>query len=86
MFQNVPQKLIGLGNGGLGCNWLCKTIARNVQFMTMDLKRKIPVNFVIKNMAVASKYDYIMAGHAIMVVKDITLLFCHGNAVILTLW
>ena len=29
---------------------------------------------------------YIMAGHAIVVVKDITLLFYHGNAVILTLW
>ena len=28
---------------------------------------------------------YIMAGHAIVVVKDITLLFYHGN-VILTLW
>ena len=28
---------------------------------------------------------YIMAGHAVVVVKDITLLFCHGNAVILTL-
>ena len=27
-----------------------------------------------------------MAGHAIVVVKDINLLFCHGNAVILTLW
>ena len=30
--------------------------------------------------------DYIMAGHAIVVVKDITLLFYYGNAVILTLW
>ena len=33
--------------------------------------------------------DYIMAGHAIVVAKDITyvtLLFYHGNAVILTLW
>ena len=30
--------------------------------------------------------NYIMAGHAIVVVKDINLLFCHGNAVILTLW
>ena len=29
--------------------------------------------------------DYIMAGHAIVVVKDINLLFYHGNAVILTL-
>ena len=29
---------------------------------------------------------YIMAGHAIVVVKDITLLFYHRNAVILTLW
>ena len=29
---------------------------------------------------------YIMAGHANVVVKDITLLFYHGNAVILTLW
>ena len=29
---------------------------------------------------------YIMAGHAIVVVKDKTLLFYHGNAVILTLW
>ena len=29
---------------------------------------------------------YIMAGHAIVVVKDITLLFYHENAVILTLW
>ena len=29
---------------------------------------------------------YIMAGHAIVVVKDITLLFYHGNAFILTLW
>ena len=29
---------------------------------------------------------YIMAGHAIVVVKDINLLFFHGNAVILTLW
>ena len=29
---------------------------------------------------------YIMAGHAIVVVKDIILLFYHGNAVILTLW
>ena len=29
---------------------------------------------------------YIMAGHAIVVVKDITLLFYYGNAVILTLW
>ena len=29
---------------------------------------------------------YIMAGHAIVVVKDIILLFHHGNAVILTLW
>ena len=29
---------------------------------------------------------YIMAGHAIVVVKDINLLFYHGNAVILTLW
>ena len=29
---------------------------------------------------------YIMAGHAIVVVKDINLLFHHGNAVILTLW
>ena len=28
---------------------------------------------------------YIMAGHAIVVVRDITLLFYHGNAVILTL-
>ena len=28
---------------------------------------------------------YIMAGHAIVVVKDIILLFYHGNAVILTL-
>ena len=32
------------------------------------------------------KKDYIMAGHAIVVAKDITLLFYHGNAVILTLW
>ena len=31
-------------------------------------------------------YYYIMAGHAIVVAKDITLLFYHGNAVILTLW
>ena len=31
-------------------------------------------------------HNYIMAGHAIVVVKDITLLFYHGNAVILTLW
>ena len=30
-------------------------------------------------------FYYIMAGHAIVVVKDITLLFYHGNAVILTL-
>ena len=29
---------------------------------------------------------YIMAGRAIVVAKDITLLFYHGNAVILTLW
>ena len=29
---------------------------------------------------------YMMAGHAIVVVKDITLLIYHGNAVILTLW
>ena len=29
--------------------------------------------------------DYIMAGHAIVGVKDINLLFYHGNAVILTL-
>ena len=29
--------------------------------------------------------DYIMASHAIVVVKDIILLFYHGNAVILTL-
>ena len=29
---------------------------------------------------------YIMAGHAIVVVKDINLLFYHGNVVILTLW
>ena len=29
---------------------------------------------------------YIMAGHAIVVVKDINLLFYHGNAVILALW
>ena len=29
---------------------------------------------------------YIMAGHAIVVVKDINLLLYHGNAVILTLW
>ena len=29
---------------------------------------------------------YIMAGHVIVVVKDITLLFYHENAVILTLW
>ena len=29
---------------------------------------------------------YIMAGHAIVVAKGITLLFHHGNAVILTLW
>ena len=29
---------------------------------------------------------YTMAGHAIVVVKDINLLFYHGNAVILTLW
>ena len=28
---------------------------------------------------------YIMAGHAIVVVKDMFLLFYHGNAVILTL-
>ena len=32
------------------------------------------------------KFHYIMAGHAIVVVKDINLLFYHGNAVILTLW
>ena len=30
--------------------------------------------------------NYIMAGHPIVVVKDINLLFYHGNAVILTLW
>ena len=30
--------------------------------------------------------NYIMAGHAIVVVKDITLLFYRGNGVILTLW
>ena len=30
--------------------------------------------------------DYIMAGHAIVVAKDINVLFYHGNAVILTLW
>ena len=29
---------------------------------------------------------YIMAGHANVVVKDITLLFYHRNAVILVLW
>ena len=29
---------------------------------------------------------YIIAGHAIVVAKDITLLFYHGNADILTLW
>ena len=29
---------------------------------------------------------YIMAGHAIVVAKDINLLFYHGNANILTLW
>ena len=32
------------------------------------------------------KCDYVMAGHAIVVVKDKTLLFYHGNAIILTLW
>ena len=35
---------------------------------------------------VCHKMYYIMAGHAIVVVKDINLLFYHGNAVILTLW
>ena len=30
--------------------------------------------------------NYILAGHAIVVVKDMNLLFYHGNAVILTLW
>ena len=30
--------------------------------------------------------NYIMAGHAIVVVKHITSLFSHGNDVILTLW
>ena len=37
-------------------------------------------------MHVANVSNYIMAGHAIVVVKDKTLLFYHGNAVILTLW
>ena len=30
--------------------------------------------------------NYIMAGHAVVVVKDINLLFHQRNAVILTLW
>ena len=34
----------------------------------------------------SSNFYYIMAGHAIVVVKDINLLFYHGNAVILTFW
>ena len=42
---------------------------------------------MISRFAILSHRDlnYIMAGHAIVVVKDITLLFYHRNAVILTL-
>ena len=40
---------------------------------------------ILKDMGKLDWY-YIMAGHAIVVVKDITLLFYNGNAVILTLW
>ena len=43
---------------------------------------KLGWNFVTGS----QNYYYIMAGHAIVVAKDITLLFYHGNAVILTLW
>ena len=44
-----------------------------------NLARRVPPNM-------HNGHDYIMAGHAIVVVKDITLLFYYGNAVILTLW
>ena len=39
----------------------------------------------LQPLALVSVNDYIMAGHAIVVVKDIILLFYHGYAVILTL-
>ena len=44
------------------------------------------VNIVWGKCFLLNGTNYIMDGHAIVVVKDITLLFYHGNAVILTLW
>ena len=55
--------------------------------------RKTTMITGVNNVDIVSLYKqtlftgyYIMAGHAIVVVKDITLLFYHGNAVIVTLW
>ena len=57
----------------------------SMTFKVMHLFREIPFKnryIIIENIVC----NYIMAGHAIVVAKDITLLFYHGNAVILTLW
>ena len=44
---------------------------------------ELPADMIVNESALVSYY--IMAGHAIVVVKDMNLLFYHGNAVILTL-
>ena len=46
------------------------------------LSRKVKQNHLLNGKVMI---HYIMAGHAIVVVNDINLLFYHGNAVILTL-
>ena len=60
-----------------------KSFWSNVHLPLMHFACNAFIRFLIK-MWLA--YHYIMAGHAIVVVKDINLLFYHGNAVILTLW
>ena len=65
-------------------HWCLSAIAKLSNQTVVGIRRWI-YNYIPYKAADVIPY-YMIAGHAIVVVKDINLLFHHGNVVILTLW
>ena len=91
----IQQEKLVIFKNLLRLNVLNKTVSCNIQCNHFD-KEDLAYNELAwhpiyktelsYNTQVYLVAYYIMDGHAIVVVKDINLLFYHGNAVILTLW
>ena len=68
--------------------YTCPQLSPSLSFIVSNffMKKQVKIDTVLNSGMTLRNWIYIMAGHATVVVKDITLLFYHGNAVILTLW